>query len=456
MKKAIIIGAGLSGLTTAYYLKKAGWEVTVLEQRERAGGLIRTHTQKTFVFESGPVSGVLNPDTIALFNNLKGELAWKHVKTPARRKLVWKNGQWHIFPTSLKSLLTTSLFTFSDKLRLAIESFRFKKIDMDVTVEESLKSRFGHSLWEYAVSPYISGTYAGDASRLITRYVYPDQHEFRHIYGSLVIGNFRSYRKKEKCFKHANIYDDFTVKGGFSNLVNVLVSKLNDKELLLNVQNVNVFPSGKEYSVHYEFAGSHFTETADVVVSTVGAYEVPGLLPFLRDDELNVISGLEYANVVLTVVGYSKWRGIPLKAYGGFVPVYDKSKILRILSPSLYFNNMTLKKGAAILYILLGGTQNPEVFEMNDEQIRDIVIEGMCHMMLTPSEEPDLLRIFRHNKVIPQYDASTSERLGVIENIQNQFPGLIIAGDLRDGFRISDRIKQGTQIAKRVIEANDF
>ena len=41
-----IIGAGITGLTAAYELSKAGHQVTVLESTERAGGLARTFSDE--------------------------------------------------------------------------------------------------------------------------------------------------------------------------------------------------------------------------------------------------------------------------------------------------------------------------------------------------------------------------------------------------------------------------
>lgn len=42
-RSCIIIGAGLSGLSAAYKLKKAGWTVTILEARNRIGGRVFSH-----------------------------------------------------------------------------------------------------------------------------------------------------------------------------------------------------------------------------------------------------------------------------------------------------------------------------------------------------------------------------------------------------------------------------
>ena len=42
-KSCVIIGAGFAGLSAAYKLKNAGWNVTVLEARDRIGGRVFSH-----------------------------------------------------------------------------------------------------------------------------------------------------------------------------------------------------------------------------------------------------------------------------------------------------------------------------------------------------------------------------------------------------------------------------
>ena len=52
--KALIIGGGISGLSAAYYLSKAGIRPTVLERQPRVGGVIQTTVQQGCLLEEGP------------------------------------------------------------------------------------------------------------------------------------------------------------------------------------------------------------------------------------------------------------------------------------------------------------------------------------------------------------------------------------------------------------------
>ena len=46
----VVIGAGLTGLTTAYQLARKGRQVMVVERMDVPGGQIQTHTEGGFVF----------------------------------------------------------------------------------------------------------------------------------------------------------------------------------------------------------------------------------------------------------------------------------------------------------------------------------------------------------------------------------------------------------------------
>jgi len=58
-KTITVMGAGFSGLTTAYFLLKRGFKVRILEKSNRAGGLIETVQTEHGMFEKA-ANGILS------------------------------------------------------------------------------------------------------------------------------------------------------------------------------------------------------------------------------------------------------------------------------------------------------------------------------------------------------------------------------------------------------------
>ncbi|MGQ1890448.1 protoporphyrinogen oxidase [Thermophagus sp. OGC60D27] len=461
MKRAVIIGAGLTGLTTAWNLKKSGWEVTILERSPRTGGAIHTHREKGFVFESGPNTGVIShPEVAELFEELVPEITVEPANEEAKRRLIWKNGRWHDLPSGLKDGVSTPLFSWKDKFRLLAEPFRRPGKDPNETLDRMVKRRLGKSFLDYAVDPFILGIYAGDPSLLVTRYALPKLYNLEQKYGSFIKGSIKKQMElKRQKKENPDLYhyhkkatrEMFSMSGGLDQLIKALTHKFSKDEIHLECLNLRVCPINGRYIIRYNQLGEAKTIESDAVITTTGAHEVPSILPFLRDDEKQKINNLIYARVVQVAVGYKEWRGIPLKAFGGLVPFKEHRDILGVLFLSSFLKERA-PKGGAMLSIFLGGVRNQEVVDRSDEEIRNIVLPELKKMLLVPECQPDLLRIFRHHHAIPQYGLSTGDRLEVVNTIQRHFPGLLVGGNLRDGIGMADRIRQGVTMAKELNE----
>ena len=73
MKDVVILGAGITGLTTAHHLKKAEVDFLILDKADRVGGVINSVAENGFLYEEGPNSGVVgNVEVTRLFEDLKG------------------------------------------------------------------------------------------------------------------------------------------------------------------------------------------------------------------------------------------------------------------------------------------------------------------------------------------------------------------------------------------------
>ena len=450
----IIIGAGLTGLTAAYYLKKRGLDVVIFEKENRPGGVIQTYSEDGFVYEAGPNTGVLShPDVAELFEELTGICKLEIADPEAKRRLIWKSGRWHALPAGLISAVKTPLFTARDKFRIIGEPFRRKGKDPFETLADLVKRRLGRSYLDYAVDPFISGIYAGDPSRLITRYALPKLYALEQNYGSFIRGAVKkSFEPVDERMKKAT-KEIFSAEGGLKKLIDGLWASFDSDQVYLNAENTVVHPQKEGFRVNTSIDGNNLELTATNVISTADAGLLPSLFPFLTPWELPDIINLEYAGVAQVILGFKNWKGIDLNAFGGLVPSRENRNILGVLFTSSFLKNRA-PEGGALLSVFIGGYRRPELVSLSDDETKKLVYEEIEEMLGIKDPDPSIFRIFRYKRAIPQYGRSSEKRLEVIDRIQNKYRGLIIAGAVRDGIGMADRIRQAKTIAGDIIAAD--
>ena len=444
----LVIGAGLTGLTMAYYLKKAGRKVIVAESSGTTGGVIRTITEDGFTYETGPNTGVLStPEIAELFEDLEEEVTLEIPSAAARSRWIWKEGRWHALPSGLIPAVTTPLFTMSDKVRILAEPFRRRGKDPDETVAGLVKRRLGASFLDFAVDPFISGIYAGDPDRLITRHALPKLYNLEQEYGSFIRGAVKKkFAAKEERDRKAT-REVFSVKGGLQRLTDALSAAIGSADILLDCRQISVQPGPGKFTAEIttEAPSKKLQVVSSHVISTVGSHALPGIMRFLSPRELQPLMDLEYAKVVQVAAGFSHWDGMSLDAFGGLIPSREKRNALGILFPSSIFEGRAPRNGA-LLSVFLGGMRNPGMITKSDEEISTLAREEIRET-LQAVKAPDLVRIFRYQHAIPQYERSTEKRLDTIAGLQSAYPGLILAGNIRDGIGMADRVKQARKIA---------
>lgn len=447
----IIIGAGLTGLSLGYYLRKAGKSFIIIEKAGKTGGVIETVEENGFIFEKGPNTGVLSTMEIALlFEELRSRCTLETADPSAKKRYILKNGKWEPLPSGPISAIKTPLFSLSDKFRILGEPFRKKGDDPDESVADLVLRRLGKSYLDYAVNPFISGIYAGDPGKLVTRYALPKLYALEQNYGSFIGGAIAKSREKKSENEKKATREVFSAHGGLSSLTKALADAAGYENIRTGCRNVIVSPDKEGFKVLIEDSSATMTTLhSSRVITTTGAYTLPGLLPFVPAERMQKISSLRYAGVVQASVGYENWTGARLDAFGGLVPATEKRKILGILFPSAIFPGRA-PAGGALLSVFMGGVNNMNMPGKDDEEITGIVLQEIAATMGSKNQ-PDLLRINRYSHAIPQYDKSTGERLEAIDYIQNEFPGLILAGNIRDGIGMADRVRQAASVANSLI-----
>jgi protoporphyrinogen/coproporphyrinogen III oxidase len=442
-----IIGGGLTGLTTAFYLKKAGVDFVLIEEKDRLGGVINTISESGFTVETGPNTGVLShPEVIDLFDDLGDACQIEEASPNVNTRLIWKGDRWHKLPSGIMSGISTPLFTFTDKLRLLGEPFRKKGTNPDENLAELVKRRIGKSFLNYAVDPFILGIYAGDPEYLIPRYALPKLYNLEQNYGSFIGGAIKKGKEqKTEREKRAN-RKIFSVKGGLSNLIDSLSKYIGSENIMLGCKGITI-TYNNFFSISIE-NGSTAIE-ADKVITTTGSYPLPQMLSFLTASQKERLNNLEYAKVIQLAIGFNEWKGIPLNAFGGLVPSIESKNLLGILFISSFLDGRA-PKGGALMSVFVGGYRKPQLSDLPDDELLKLITPDIKQMLGIDTFSPDLLRIFRYKYAIPQYGVSTGERIEAISEIENQYTGLTIGGNLHGGIGMADRIKQGRHLAEKI------
>ncbi len=441
-----IIGAGLTGLTTAYYLNRYGINFRIYEKANRAGGVIETNSENGFIFEMGPNTGVLNRlEAVQLFEDLGNDCKLEVANKAAKSRWIWKNERWEPLPSGLISGIKTPLFTFSDKLRLLAEPFRKRGNDPEETLAGLVLRRMGKSFLNYAIDPFILGIYSGDPAKLVTQYAFPKLYQLEQDFGSFIGGAVKkAIQPKDETEKKVT-KEIFSVEGGLGNLINALVKNIGKDKIQTGCNGLQFNYKEKKFISNKDnFKFTH-------LISATGGYELEKLFPFLQKDEVMAINKMQYSQVVQVSLGFKKWTGLELKAFGGLVPSIENRKILGVLFISSFLKNRAPKEGA-LLSVFLGGVRQADIANLPDTEIKEIVGKELKAMFKLKEFHPDLIKIFRYKYAIPQYGLESSDKLKTIGSIEKKFPGLILGGNIRDGIGIADRIKQGKNIANQLTD----
>ncbi|MCE9107814.1 protoporphyrinogen oxidase [Bacteroides pyogenes] len=448
-REIVVIGAGLTGLTVAYELARKNKDVEVLEQQDRIGGQIRTYTENGFTFESGPNTGVIScPEVAELFESLSPECRLETACEDSKRRLIWKKGKFRPLPSGLFSAICTPLFTFKDKLRILGEPFRPKGTDPDEPVGLLARRRLGNSFLHYAVDPFLSGVYAGDPMRLVTRYALPKLYNLEQNHGSFIRGAIAKAKVPKTERDKLATKKVFSARGGFGHLVQALGRAIGNDRITLSVKGVTVEPAAQGWRVSFlSAAGEKQCIDCEKVVTTVGAYALPQILPFVEKEDMDKIAALHYAPIMQIAVGLHDTGGKKHSAFGGLVPSCEKKDVLGILFPSSCFDGRAPEGGMLFSYFV-GGVRHPEYLDKTDEEIEQMVRETLHSMLGYPEDvRPDLVRIFRHRRAIPQYDVGSGARFETIDKLQRAYPGLVLAGNIKGGIGMADRIRQAVGVA---------
>jgi len=452
----IVIGGGISGLSTAFWLKQNGVNVTILEKSNRAGGTIKTDSENGYLVEYGPNSAL---ETTPLINKLINELGISGEKVAAskqsNKRYILKNGQLYALPMGPISFLSTRLFSVSAKLRLFKEPFIKSKSHPKETIAEFTERRLGREFLDYAINPFVAGVFAGNPETLNVKTAFPKLYELEQDYGSLIGGSIKSARKRKKSKeKSKQSAGTFSFKNGMQILTDSLLNGLKE-EIKLNCDIKAICRSSSEkgisYDVEFNLNGEHKHISSDAIVVSAPSDSASKLVAAIDSSLSSVIENVHYPPVNVVFMGFKNSNiGFHLDGFGYLIPAKENRKILGTLWNSILFKGRA-PEGFQALTSFVGGSRSPELTEKSDDELIDVVLREMNSIMGVEGK-PDFVKIIRWERAIPQYNNSYVETFDEIERSMKQNPGLFICSNYYRGISVGDCIKNADATVISVLD----
>ena len=438
----IIVGAGITGLTAAITLKRAGKNVLVLETAPTAGGKIGTERVDGYLLESGPNSiRVENQETLDLIESVELRDRMIDASTASKKRFILKNGKWVKVPGSPIEAIMTPLFSIKGKLRILAEPFIAKTNVSDESATSFVTRRLGSEVFNYAADPFITGIYAGDPAKLSMRHSFSSMWDAEQQHGSLIKGMLKKKKSSAPKMKARII----SFPNGLSELIDALRNELGDAIRLhdgaIHIEKIND---------HYGVSSSAGYFRSPQLILALPSYNVSKMIASIAPAMSTTLEAIDYPPVAVVYLGYRIDQFVtPPEGFGGLIPSSEKRKILGVIFSSSNFA-CRAPEDHLLLTVLMGGARNREVSEWSEEKILATGI-AEAHSLFRPNGAP----VFQHTKVwkhaIPQYNVGYSSVLDEIAKTEVANPGLHFLGNYRGGVSMGSCIRNATELAKRLV-----
>lgn len=436
-----ILGAGITGLSIAYVLDKQGFDVSVYEKEDCVGGVIQSHRSGGWLMERGPNTLMVRCKEVwNLLKELNLDEEILEADEKSVRRYILKDGQLMPLPSSLVEFLKTGLLSGRAKFRLLKEPFIASAKESEESIADFITRRLGKEVLDYAVNPFVAGIFAGDPEKLSLKHTFSKLHELEQEYGSLLKGMLR--QKKNNSSRKALI----SFKNGLQTLPIAIGNQLKDS-IKLNHKVERIRFLDKEWHLNFK-NGTVVRHNA--IVATIPVHALTSLMT--ESDAREMVSNLGnifYAPMSVIHLGFRKDQvEHSLDGFGMLIPEAEQGKLLGTLFSSTLFPERA-PDGHALLTSFIGGARNPEMAQLPKKELFEIARSELGRL-LGITGQPGFASHTCWEKAIPQYEIGYDQHLQKMEELENRFPGLYLAGSFRGGVSVPDCITHGLEKVRKI------
>jgi oxygen-dependent protoporphyrinogen oxidase len=459
-----IIGGGISGLATAYFLEKQAQEnglpleIVLVERAATLGGKIATHRQGDFIMEGGPESFVTRkPEAWDLCHELG--IGERLVGTTGSGKnYVLHNGRSQPVPTNPIAFIKTPLLTASGKLRLLKEPFIPPRSDNgDESLGSFLRRRIGDEAVDNLAKPAIGSIYLGDVDEMSVQVSFSRFAELEREYGSLVKGMFglmkqkRSQRKASGEPKAEKKPPFATLRGGLMELIDALADQMGGEIWLETaVTAIHHDPSQPQpYQISFN---KRDPIRANAIVLAVPTFVMGNLLAQHDTAVAEFLRGVSYNPVATVNLSFNRSEiNDPFDGFGVVVPESESCQLLAVEGMSNKFPHRA-PDDQFVLRAFVGGKRQADLVILPDDALIKLVRQEL-ETIFSITAKPTYSKIFRWQPANPQPEVGHLEMVTAVEKRLNQLlPNLYLTGAGMRGQGVPDCIRQANILTDKIMQ----
>lgn len=470
-EKAVVIGAGISGLACAFRLKQGGVLPVVLEASDHPGGVITTARRNGFLFEAGPQCPRFPSSVWSLLRELDLEGEFVAGDRKAKRYIL-RDGQLHRAPFSPVGLLTTGLLSWSAKGRIFAEVFGST---LPPANEESLAAfvqrKFGSEILENLVDPLISTIFFGDSHKMGMEAAFPTLVEWERNHGSLVRGGLHALRSKSKKRISQDLASSDSIeanraslrvtdslpslgslRSGMGALPRALANELRAEiRYGVSVESVQPLSTGGSLQRGNWQIGLSNGENIEAqhVVFAVPAYVAAKLLGDSVPQLAKHFGAIEYApiRVVCSCYRRSDVRH-SLDGFGFMVPRGEGLHTICTFWNSSLFPGRA-PDGKVLVTSFAAWGLNGDEGDIGEEDCARIVEAENARVLGVSGAAEDHM-VWRNRQALPQYNVGHARLVAEIRAVLGELAGLHVIGNFLNGRSIGDCVDAAFHAAQEV------
>jgi len=462
-QKIIIIGGGIAGLTSAFYLQKAiqeenlPIELKLIEASHRLGGKMQTVIRDGFTIERGPDSFLARKLSISRLAKEVG-MEDQLVHNSTGKSYVLVNEKLHSMPggsimgipTEVGPFLTTDLFSIPGKLRAAADFILPKsESGKDQSLGEFFRRRLGDEVVENLIEPLLSGIYAGDIDQLSLMSTFPQFYEVEQKYRSLIIGMKKSTPSQPKTpvSKEKAKGAFLTFKTGLQSFAEAIEAKIDPKTILKGHRVDKITKHGNKYDV---YLNNGETLVADsIIAATPHKITQSMFADYHFFDPFKTVPSTSVATVALAFPEEAVKNDINGT---GFVVSRNNDYSITACTWTHKKWAHSAPKGKVLLRCYVGRAGEETIVDLSDDRIIKIVLDDLKKIM-DITTNPDFSIISRWKNSMPQYTVGHKQRVtDIIKHMNAELPGVFLAGASYGGVGLPDCIDQGEAAVQNVLD----